>query len=95
MSDHVRNVGVMGQPADRAAVIDDGTGLYLWEGLRDGLEKHRAEWAFLALFRCEHCGRDVTIVRADRSKIDERSLSRMRACPGGCEAATQWLAPAA
>lgn len=81
----------MGEPAERTAVIDDGTGVYLWHGY----EKHRDEWVFMALYRCDQCGRDVTIIRYDRAKLDERSLTRLRVCPGGCASATQWLAPAA
>jgi hypothetical protein len=82
----------MGEQAERARVIDNGTGVYFWHGS----DKQRVgdDWVFMALFRCEQCGRAVTIVRFDRSSVDEPRFRRMRVCPGGCSAVHEWLAPA-
>jgi hypothetical protein len=75
----------------QAAVIDDGTGVYFWHGH----DRHSVgeDWVFMALFRCDQCGREVTIVRFEKGSVDERSLSRVRACPGGCGEVRSWLQP--
>jgi hypothetical protein len=78
---------------EQPAVIDNGTGVYLWRGQHK--QAMSDQWVFMALYRCEHCGREVTIVRFDRANVDERSLRRMKACPGGCASVQQWLEPAA
>jgi hypothetical protein len=70
----------MGTP-DRAAVLDDGTGVYLWDG-RDTAQL-RQDWVFMGLFRCEDCGRSVTVVRFTREERD-RLFHRKKQCPGGC-----------
>jgi hypothetical protein len=48
----------------------------------------------MGLYRCERCGRSVTIVRFTRDD-SERVFGRQKQCPGGCEAARAWLEPAA
>ncbi len=84
----------MGEPAtavsSATAVLDNGTGVYLWHGR----ERHHVpdDWVFMARFRCDHCGRDVTIMRFDRTQVDERRLLRLKGCPGGCDSIQQWLA---
>ena len=81
--------------AQRAAVIDDGTGVYLWDG-RDTTLLGK-EWVFMGVYRCESCGRSVTIVRFAGDAYDDRLFRRQKHCPGGCEAVHAWLttAPAA
>jgi hypothetical protein len=78
-----------------ANVIDDGTGVYFW----DGVELSRAllgkEWVFMGRFRCEGCGRSVTIVRFERDDDRDRLFRRQKQCPGGCDAVHEWLAAAA
>lgn len=81
----------MGEP-ERTALIDDGTGVYLWDGRDTALLGK--EWVFMGLYRCERCGRSVTIVRFTRDD-SERVFGRQKQCPGGCEAARAWLEPAA
>ena len=80
------------EPARRPAVIDDGTGVYLWDG-RD-VESLGKEWVFLGLFRCEQCGRSVTIVRFAGDDYSDRLFRRQKHCPGGCDAVHDWLEPA-
>lgn len=82
--------GVMGEP-ERAAVIDDGTGVYFWNGLDTTLLGK--EWVFMGLYRCEGCGRSVTIVRFEHEATD-RLFHRQKQCPGGCDSEHEWLEPA-
>jgi hypothetical protein len=77
---------------ERAAVIDDGTGVYFWDGRDTRLIGK--EWVFMGLFRCERCGRSVTIVRFTRDERSDRLFCRQKLCPGGCEAEHAWLEPA-
>jgi len=71
------------------AVLDDGTGVYLWAGN----ETHRAseEWVFKALFRCEQCDRAVTVVRFEGDHVEDHWLRSLRTCPGGCASVIRWL----
>jgi len=72
------------------AVIDDGTGVYLWDGTDTALIGK--EWVFMGLFRCEGCGRSVTIVRFTREDRDRDQLfHRQKQCPGGCDSVHDWL----
>jgi hypothetical protein len=82
----------MGEP-ERAAVIDDGTGVYFWDGLVSTLAGK--EWVFMGLYRCECCGRSVTIVRFAHDNYSDRAFRRQKQCPGGCESTHDWLEPAA
>ena len=75
------------------AVIDDGTGVYFWDGVDTTLIGK--EWVFMGLFRCEHCGRSVTIVRFTRDEDRDRQFRRQKQCPGGCDSVHDWLEPAA
>ena len=75
-----------------AAVIDDGTGVYFWDG-RDTTLIGR-EWVFMGLYRCDRCGRSVTIVRFKRDEASDRLFRRQQQCPGGCDAEHDWLEPA-
>lgn len=75
------------------AVIDDGSGVYLWTGVEEHRAQHR-EWVFMARYRCEQCGRDVTIVRFERDLSDERGLRHLRTCPRSCASISQWLVTA-
>jgi hypothetical protein len=45
------------------------------------------DWVFLGMFRCERCGRSVTIRKTTRGPADddERLFHRHRQCPEGCE----------
>jgi hypothetical protein len=74
----------MDQPkqASQLAVIDDGTGVYLWRA--DEPHPQAREWVFKALYRCEDCGRAVTILRFERDAAAEQGMRRLRTCPGGC-----------
>lgn len=65
------------------AVIDDGTGVYLCRA--DQPPPTAREWVFKAIYRCEQCGRAVTIVRFERDAAAEQGMRRLRTCPGGCE----------
>jgi hypothetical protein len=65
------------------AVIDDGTGVYLWRNDEPHPTMAR-EWVFKALYRCEACGRAVTILRFERDVAAEQGMRRMKTCPGGC-----------
>ncbi|HLL23534.1 MAG TPA: hypothetical protein VK427_15460 [Kofleriaceae bacterium] len=69
------------------AVIDDGTGVYFWDGRDAALG---TEWVFLGRYRCERCGRAVTIVRFQRDEA-HRLFVRHKQCPGGCDAEHAWL----
>lgn len=80
----------MGQPRS-VAVIDDGTGVYFWDGRMPSGQPFGKEWVFMGLFRCEQCGRSVTIVRFAGHDYSERQLSRQKQCPGGCESEHEWL----
>jgi DNA-directed RNA polymerase subunit RPC12/RpoP len=73
------------------AVIDDGTGVYLWSGE----EQHPMgkEWVWKAIYRCERCGRAVTILRFERDAAAEQSMRRLRTCPGGCASIRERLQP--
>lgn len=71
------------------AVIDDGTGVYLWSG--DEQHPTTREWVWKALYRCEQCGRAVTIVRFERDTAAEQGMRRLRTCPGGCGAIREHL----
>jgi len=73
------------------AIIDNGSGVYYWRG-RDK-QRVEGDWVFMALFRCQQCGRDVTILRFDRSQLDERNLTRLKTCPDGCTSTRPWLEP--
>lgn len=73
------------------AIIDTGSGVYFWRGRNQ--QRVEGDWIFMALFRCESCGRDVTILRFDRAHGDERTLARQKTCPDGCTSARAWLAP--
>lgn len=44
-------------------------------------------WVFLGVFRCERCGRSVTIRKTTRGDDDDRFFHRHRHCPDGCEPA--------
>ena len=79
----------MDTPTRAPAVLDDGTGVYLWIGT----EPHRAseEWVFKALFRCAKCGRAVTVVRFEGDKVEDRWVRSLHACPGGCASIVHWL----
>jgi hypothetical protein len=72
------------------AVLDDGTGVYLWTGT----ESHRSseEWVFKAIFRCVKCDRAVTIVRFEGDHVEDRWLRSLHSCPGGCDSVVRWLA---
>ena len=70
--------------ATDAAVIDDGTGVYLWRGDEPHLQGR--DWVWKALYRCEACGRAVTILRFERDPAAEQGMRRLRTCPGGCAA---------
>ena len=72
----------MGEPERTAAVIDDGTGVYYWDGVDKALVGE--DWVFMGLYRCEGCGRSVTIVRFARDDESERQFRRQKHCPGGC-----------
>jgi hypothetical protein len=87
----------MGEPERTTAVIDDGTGVYFWDGVGVDTALVGKEWVFMGLFRCEGCGRSVTIVRFARDADNERQFRRQKQCPGGCESVVSWLesAPAA
>jgi hypothetical protein len=74
------------------AVIDDGTGVYLWSG--DEQHPMGKEWVFKAIYRCEQCGRAVTILRFERDVAAEQSMRRLRTCPGGCASIQTRLSPA-
>jgi hypothetical protein len=77
--------------ASEHAVIDDGTGVYLWTG-----EEPNAigrDWVFKALYRCEQCGRAVTILRFERDAAAEQTMRRLRTCPGGCAAIRELRSP--
>jgi hypothetical protein len=63
------------------SVLDDGKAVFLWNGAE---HRRDEEWTFLACFRCEQCGRSVTVVRFEGDVYDQRALSRLRVCPGGC-----------
>ena len=85
----------MGEPR-HAGVIDDGTGVYLWDGR--ALDPERLlgrEWIFMGLYRCERCGRSVTIVRFAGDAYSDRLFVRHKHCPGGCDAVHAWLEPQA
>jgi hypothetical protein len=71
------------------AVLDDGTGVYLWSGT----EAHRTdeEWVFKALYRCTKCGRSVTVVRFAGDHVEDRWLRSLHSCPGGCASIVRWL----
>ncbi|HEU0030294.1 MAG TPA: hypothetical protein VFQ53_06675 [Kofleriaceae bacterium] len=72
------------------AVLDDGTGVYLW----GGTEPYRAdeEWVFKAMFRCDRCNRAVTVVRYAGDHVEHHWLRSLRTCcPGGCASVTSWL----
>jgi hypothetical protein len=78
----------MGESAN-AAVIDNGTGVYFWDNDPRVLE----EFVFMGVFRCEQCGRSVTVVRfAGDDYTHDRAFRRQKHCPGGCEAVHEWLA---
>ena len=83
--DHVKQ-------ATEVAVIDDGTGVYLWRG--DEPHPMAREWVFKALYRCEACGRAVTILRFERDAAAEQGMRRLRTCPGGCTSVHERPAPA-
>ena len=89
MSDRTVSVAVMGEPV-RPAVLDDGTGVYLWDGIDTA--RFDKEWVFMGLFRCEDCGRSVTVVRFTR---EERAqlFHRKKHCPGGCATASERPCP--
>jgi hypothetical protein len=72
-----------------AAVLDDGTGVYLWSGT----ERYRIgeEWVFKALFRCAKCDRAVTVVRFEGDTVEDRWLRSLHGCPGGCASIVKWL----
>jgi hypothetical protein len=70
------------------AVIDTGRGVYLWNGVEQPAGE---DWVFMALYRCEQCGRAVTIVRFHRDLADEHGLHRLRTCPQSCTSISQWL----
>jgi hypothetical protein len=72
------------------AVIDDGTGVYLWSGDDHPMIR---EWVFKAIYRCERCGRAVTILRFERDAAAEQSMRRLRTCPGGCASIQEHLRP--
>lgn len=84
----------MGEQLERApaAVIDNGTGVYFWDGVATALVGK--EWVFMGLFRCECCGRSVTIVRFERDVDSDRLFRRQKQCPGGCDSVHDWLEPA-
>ena len=70
------------------AVIDNGSGVYFWNNDPQLLK----EWTFMGVFRCEACGRSVTIVRFTGDDYDnDRAFRRQKQCPGGCEAVHDWL----
>jgi hypothetical protein len=71
------------------AVLDDGTGVYLWSGS----ESHRLgeEWVFKALFRCAKCDRAVTVVRYAGDRVEDHWLRSLHTCPGGCASVVRWL----
>jgi hypothetical protein len=75
-----------------AAVIDDGTGVYFWDGHDTTLLGK--EWTFMGLYRCESCGRSVTIVRFGGDAFNERLFHKQKQCPGGCDSVHDWLEPA-
>jgi hypothetical protein len=72
-------------------VIDDGTGVYLWSG--DEPHPLGNEWVFKAIYRCEQCGRAVTILRFERDTAAEQTMRRLRTCPGGCTSIRERLQP--
>ena len=84
----------MGEQLERApaAVIDNGTGVYFWDGVDTALLGK--EWVFMGLFRCECCGRSVTIVRFEHDVDGDRLFHRQKQCRGGCDSVVDWLAPA-
>jgi hypothetical protein len=45
-------------------------------------------WVFLGMFRCEQCGRSVTIRKATHNSDDERLFHRHRYC-ASCGARTK------
>jgi hypothetical protein len=75
------------------AVLDDGTGVYLWSGEEQHLVAQAREWVWKALYRCEACGRAVTILRFQRDAVAEQGMRRMRTCPGGCASIHERLQP--
>ena len=64
-----------------AAVLDDGTGVYLWDGT--DTTRFAKDWVFMGVFRCEDCGRSVTVVRFTHEERAEL-FHRKKQCPGGC-----------
>lgn len=51
-------------------------------GVWNGTTPLGNDWVFMGVFRCESCGRSVTIVNSTR---EERALfHRRKRCPGGC-----------
>jgi hypothetical protein len=75
------------------AVLDDGTGVYLWTGVES--TRVAADWIFKALFRCERCNRAVTIVRFEGFRVEDHWLRSLRTCPGDCASIVRWLPSAA
>jgi hypothetical protein len=71
------------------AVLDDGTGVYLWTGTES--PRVAEDWIFKALFRCTRCNRAVTVVRFEGSTVEDHWLRSLHTCPGGCASIHRWF----